>query len=196
MADAAEEATSTACRSPCATPPPASPRTAAIPASGDHAGALERRAVPHLFAAPRPAREGVQRLDHARRARGRNDNRAIAAEIIRACATRARACSAIRPTPISSSPTRWRRRRRTSRPARARGLPAEGGGREATATNCRSWRDEAEGGNFAIARMTGAITPEKARRRCTIIDDANAPLFRAREHHRAAFDVAHKNCSA
>ena len=77
-----------------------------------HAVALERRAVPAVLGAPRSAREGVPRLDRARRQwrqdRQQGDHRRSA----RRCARSARGSSATTASRITGSTTPWRRRRR------------------------------------------------------------------------------------
>ena len=82
---------------------------------GQHAVTLEplqRRAVPAVLRPARAAREGVPRLDRARR-QWRGDRQQAGHRRADGAARRdARACSAIRASRTTSSTTPWRRRRR------------------------------------------------------------------------------------
>ena len=84
---------------------------------GKHVITLARsldRAVPHLLDPPRSPREGLRGLDRPRRDRAATATTARSSPRSRRSAPRRRSSSATRPTPISASPTRWRRRRRRS----------------------------------------------------------------------------------
>ena len=123
-----------------------------------HAVALERRAVPAILRAPRPARKGVPRLDRARRQRRRDrqqgDHRRDGG-----AARRARAAARLRRlSPTTGSTTRWRRRRPPCATCSDRCGRRRASARSPTATPCRRWCRR----RAAISRSrrgTGATTP-------------------------------------
>ena len=168
------------------------PRSAACRQARHHAAALQRRAVPAILVAPRPAREGVPRLAEPRRqqrqVRQQGDHRRDRAR----CAPSAPSCSAIRPSRIIGSTTPWRRRRRTVRallekvwaPARKRALAD----RDAMQEIVRE-----EGGNFALAPWDWRYYAEKLRKRRCDIDEASVkPYMQLDNVIEAAFYAANR----
>ena len=129
-----------------------------------HALALQRRAVPAILRPPRSAREGLPRLDRARRRRRRDrqqgDHRRDGGAARRAGA----AARLRRPSRITGSTTRWRRRRRRCAACSNASGRRRARARWPTATPCRRW-SQAEGGNFTLAPWDWRYYAEKLRKR-------------------------------
>ena len=174
---------SPACRTSCA--PPRAPRrpSAACRQARHHAVALERRAVPAILRAPRPAREGVPRLDRARRQRRHDRQQGDRSPRWWRCAPSARGCSATRPSRITGSTTPWRRRRRRcatcSTGSGRRRAPA----RSPTATPCRRWCGR-RAATSSSRRGTGATTPRSCARPLRYRRGDGQAVLPARPHHR------------
>ena len=149
-----------------------------------HAVALLHRAVPAILGAPRPARAGVPRLDRPRRQRRRHRQQGHHRRDRGACAPSGRSSWATRPSPPSSSPTPWRRRRRRVlgllRNVWTPALARAGRERDDLQELARE-----EGGNFALAPWDWRYYAEKVRRaRARPRRGRDQALPPARPHHR------------
>ena len=161
------------------------PRSAGM--AGKHVITLSRSSVEPFLqfsAAARPAREGLPRLDRARRRRRQDRQQGDHRRDAWRCAPSARGCSATRPSRITGSTTPWRRRRQAVRglldrvwePARARALAERDAMQALVARGGRQFRARAVG--LALLRREAAQGAVRSRRGD---DQALSP---ARAHHR------------
>ena len=157
-----------------------------------HAVAVERRAVPAVLRPPRPAREGVPRLDRARRrAAARPTTRRSSPRRWR-CAPSAPSCSATRPLRTTGSTTPWRRRRRPCATCSSGSGRRRAPARSPTATPCRSWCGR-RAATFTIAPWDWRYYAEKLRKvRCDIDEATVKPYFQLHHIIEAAFYTAYK----
>ena len=143
-----------------------------------HAGALERRAVPAVLGPPRPAREGVPRLDHARRKRRGDrqpgDHRRDGAR----CAPSGRKLLGFETLPTTGSTTRWRRPRRRRASCSTR---SGAGARQGAAPSATPAGDDRAGGRQFCARAWDwRYYAEKLRKARFDLDEAEIePYFRS-----------------
>ena len=157
-----------------------------------HAVALERRAVPAVLGAARPAREGLRGLDRARRRRRRRPTTRRSSPRWWRCAPSARGCSATRPSRISGSTTRWRRRRRRCATLLDRGV---GAGAHARALAERDAMQDADRRPRAATSRSRAwdwrYYAEKLRKARFDVDEAEIkPYLQLDSMIEAAFDTA------
>ena len=133
---------------------------------GKHVITLSRSSVEPFLqfsVAPRPAREGVPRLDRARR-QGRRDRQQGDRSPRRwRCAPSAPSCSASRPSPTTASTTPWRRRRTRCATCSTGSGRRRARARSPTATPCRSWCAR-RAATSPSRRGTGATTPRSCAR--------------------------------
>ena len=157
-----------------------------------HAVALERRAVPAILRAPRPARESLPRLDRARRQR-RHDRQQGDHRRDGRAARRAR--EAPRLCELRALPARRRHGEdagRRARPARSRLGAGARRARSPTATPCRRW-SQAEGGNFKLAPWDWRYYAEKLRKARCDLDEATIKPYLQLDHIiEAAFYTANR----
>ena len=173
------------CRPSCARPRPARRRSAALPASTSSRSSRSSIEPFLQFSTRRDLREqAFKAWASARRQRRRHRQQGDHRRDGGACAPSGRGSSATRPSPISSSPTRWRRRPAAVLELLRRGLGAGARARRARARRPagagagarRQHRHRAVG--LALLRRTGAQGAPRPRR-----GDAQAVLP-ARPHHR------------
>ena len=157
-----------------------------------HPAALQRRAVPAILVAARSSREGVPRLDRARRQRRQDRQQGDHRRDHCAARSSAPSCSAIRPSRNTGSTTPWPRRRRRCagllekvwKPARKAALADRDALQELIAE---------EGGNFKLAAWDWRYYAEKLRaRRCDFEESEVKPYFQLDRVIEAAFYGAQK----